>query len=399
MTNQEFSNEFDVLYNNITSNQAPGLNEYEKSVFLTNAQSQLVNEYFNAKVDGFGGGFDGSQKRQYDFSTLTKTTSLYDLNYFGNTDTSEFKLDNRSRVFIFPNDFYLSVNEIISDKDRQYSVIPLTHIEYSRLQSKPYSFPLKRQIWRLFTDKCTCRKFNSESFRIIIPKTEITNLVIKFASDFEVFIGDFEIPEDPRLSYNGDVPTLGIVGIVNNAILLNNSVSVFSIRENTLEINVHTESNFSNSDIIKLLQQQFQALQLSMNKSDWKPSHDKFECIKVAKLVYGFQYTSGSTDTASPTVTLSESIDIELPRAEIIGKFKDPISYQLRYVRAINPIILEDLDDYGEYLSIGGYSKKMNCELPEESHHEILERAVTLAKIAWQGATATQVANQQRESR
>ena len=68
MTTQEFSNEFDVLYNNIMSNQAPGLNEYEKSVFLTKAQSQLVNEYFNNRTDGFGGGgFDGSQKRQYDF--------------------------------------------------------------------------------------------------------------------------------------------------------------------------------------------------------------------------------------------------------------------------------------------------------------------------------------------
>ena len=42
MTNEEFSNEFDVLYNSITSNQAPGLDEYEKSVFLTKAQSQLV---------------------------------------------------------------------------------------------------------------------------------------------------------------------------------------------------------------------------------------------------------------------------------------------------------------------------------------------------------------------
>ena len=37
MKSEEFNNQFDVLYNNITSNQAPGLNEYEKSVFLTKA--------------------------------------------------------------------------------------------------------------------------------------------------------------------------------------------------------------------------------------------------------------------------------------------------------------------------------------------------------------------------
>jgi len=37
MTVTEMSNEFDILYNNIMSNQAPGIDEYEKSVFLTKA--------------------------------------------------------------------------------------------------------------------------------------------------------------------------------------------------------------------------------------------------------------------------------------------------------------------------------------------------------------------------
>ena len=63
MTLPEFSNQFDVLYNNISSNQAPGLDEYEKSLFLTKAQSDLIKEYFNNKLDGSNNGFDGSQKR------------------------------------------------------------------------------------------------------------------------------------------------------------------------------------------------------------------------------------------------------------------------------------------------------------------------------------------------
>lgn len=37
MTLAEMSNEFDVLFNNIMSNQAPGIDEYEKSLFLTKA--------------------------------------------------------------------------------------------------------------------------------------------------------------------------------------------------------------------------------------------------------------------------------------------------------------------------------------------------------------------------
>lgn len=37
MNNREFSDRFDVLFANITSNQAPGIDEYEKSVYLTKA--------------------------------------------------------------------------------------------------------------------------------------------------------------------------------------------------------------------------------------------------------------------------------------------------------------------------------------------------------------------------
>lgn len=51
MTLQEFDNEFDVLYNNITSNQAPGLDAYEKSVFLTKAQDEILKAYFNPRTN------------------------------------------------------------------------------------------------------------------------------------------------------------------------------------------------------------------------------------------------------------------------------------------------------------------------------------------------------------
>lgn len=72
----EFSDQFDVLYNNITSNQAPGLNEYEKSLFLTKAEKEIVKNYFIAGSKGntIGQGFDDSAKRQADFSILMKTS-------------------------------------------------------------------------------------------------------------------------------------------------------------------------------------------------------------------------------------------------------------------------------------------------------------------------------------
>ena len=48
MTLKEFSFEFDILYNSIMSDVAPSLNEYEKSIFLTQAQESLVTEMYNS---------------------------------------------------------------------------------------------------------------------------------------------------------------------------------------------------------------------------------------------------------------------------------------------------------------------------------------------------------------
>ena len=77
------------------------------------------------------------------------------------------------------------------------------------------------------------------------------------------------------------------------------------------------------------------------------------------------------------------------PAVEIVGKFKGGgiQSYMMRYVSKPKPIILEDLATTD--LSIDGYTEVMECELPEECHEEILERAVTLAKLAYGGSSAT----------
>ena len=252
MTNEEFSNEFDVLYNSITSNQAPGLDEYEKSVFLTKAQSEILREYFNPRVDGANGGFDGSQKRQYDFSFLIKTTIL-DANLANEGEEGYIpKIDNRGYLFNFPEDYFLSINEVIRDdasSNKFYSVVSISYSDYQRLMTKPYAYPPKRVAWRLF------------------------------------------------------------IGTIQK--------------------------------------------------------------------------------------TLEDTSKITVPVAEIIGKFVgDPTTwdYTLRYVKKPNPIILINLTD--DDLSIEGKKTETPCEFPSQLHQEILERAVTLAKIAYQGGSTATLAAQ-----
>lgn len=150
MTTQEFSDQFDVLYNNIMSNQAPGLDEYEKSVFLTKAQYEIIKNYFNPKSNKNQEGFDDSPKRQIDFSNLMaakKQTSAV------TTPTTYVKFDSRSVLYEMPSDILFALNEtaIVTEnlKTRLITIVPISFEEYARILSKPYKQPLKNQGWRL----------------------------------------------------------------------------------------------------------------------------------------------------------------------------------------------------------------------------------------------------------
>lgn len=150
MTTQEFSNEFDVLYNNIMSNQAPGLDEYEKSVFLTKAQLEILKNYFNPKGNKYGQGFDENAKRQIDFSTLITVAKPSQYTPEG----GYVKFDDRSQLYKMPQDILLMLNETgintVDGVKRLISIIPMNYEEYARLISKPWKQPLKNQGWRLF---------------------------------------------------------------------------------------------------------------------------------------------------------------------------------------------------------------------------------------------------------
>ncbi len=166
----EFSNEFDVLYNNIMSNAAPGINEYEKSVFLTKAQLELLKNYFNPSGNKYREGFDDSSPRQYDFSNLMKVVKPKQLLNIEESEADEKSPRNEERLFLYLNEDYEPFDErsyvykaptdilaIVNEKcfttidGRTYraNIIPISHEEYNRLIMKPYGQPYKRQVWRI----------------------------------------------------------------------------------------------------------------------------------------------------------------------------------------------------------------------------------------------------------
>ena len=204
MTSLEFSNEFEVLYNNIMSNQSPGVDEYEKSLFLSKAQLELVKNYFNPKSNKLQEGYDDSAKRQYDFSTITSIKRFrksYDIHqadinneyadsivnipelneinfrelvqygkaldeYIGMDDVSLFPIMTRDinvhrYKYTLPKDFMLFLNEE-AELEREINrkkvhrnaiVTPISYEELSSLRGNTYKFPVQNECWRVINTR------------------------------------------------------------------------------------------------------------------------------------------------------------------------------------------------------------------------------------------------------
>lgn len=144
MTLQEFSNEFDVLYNNIMSNAAPGLNEYEKSIFLTQAQEEFVISIYAGRIQPYGS-FDETQELKKYLDALLVTATLYP------TNNSVLSVGNVA--FNVPNENLFTVYERarsgVSPNQVEYKINSITHDEYDYVLKNPFRGPLSGRVMSL----------------------------------------------------------------------------------------------------------------------------------------------------------------------------------------------------------------------------------------------------------
>lgn len=154
MTNQEFSNEFDILYNNIASNQAPGLDEYEKSVFLTSAQEMLVMEIINGN-NLAGNSFEKTEEVRRYLNDIVKTIEMPKY-----TDSDIPTLTNKSTLYSIPKDLWYITYETVKFQDTNpevftdsnIEVVPVTQDELSRILKNPFRKPSANRVLRLDVD-------------------------------------------------------------------------------------------------------------------------------------------------------------------------------------------------------------------------------------------------------
>ena len=179
MTTEEFSNEFDTILNSYSSSKSFGeandkvdivLDEYEKSIFLTKAQEEIVIDLYNGK-NSFGDSFEKTEEVRSSLRELirTYTTSTKETGYTG--------LSNKSVFFKLPDDLWFITYEAVNLKDEELGcmdgasvlVMPVTQDEYYKIKRNPFRGPNERRAVRLDSNEMVVEivsKYNIDSYLV-----------------------------------------------------------------------------------------------------------------------------------------------------------------------------------------------------------------------------------------
>lgn len=147
MTLEEFNNQFDIRYDSIAGKSAPNIDLYEKSVYLTKAQLEIIKNKYEPSSNAKQKGFEGSEKRRVDLKNLIKdykSSILF---------TDNAAINNNSLFVNIADDTFLIVNEQVkisyNNCIKNVEVIPITYDEYNIQIKNPFKQPNERRVWRL----------------------------------------------------------------------------------------------------------------------------------------------------------------------------------------------------------------------------------------------------------
>lgn len=146
MSTEEFSNEFDVLVQSFTQNvkfvntDSIAFTEYEKSVFLTKAQEQLVIELYNGK-NPYNDTFEKTEEIRRYLNFLVKTVNL---NPSQDDKLNNNKITNKSFMFSLPKDLLFITYESVDTTNTtcgnslDVQVYPVTQDQFHRIKNNPF---------------------------------------------------------------------------------------------------------------------------------------------------------------------------------------------------------------------------------------------------------------------
>lgn len=164
MNCREFSVEFDILYNNISSGQAPGLNGYDKSVYLTLAQDELVKTNYSG-YNPTREAVEETEKRRKQLSELMRTSVVASTKCITGNNAHNIVNDTGFKSYIFPlipEDadapiWYILYEDVVFKTTgnpckvagKTAWVMPTNHDDFTLSSINPFRKPNERKVWRL----------------------------------------------------------------------------------------------------------------------------------------------------------------------------------------------------------------------------------------------------------
>jgi hypothetical protein len=148
MANAQLSTEFDILYSNISSNQAPGLTEYEKSVFLTYSQKELVIGLYAGTMGEY---FESSEALRRYLDSLIKTKKYTKQDIINNDNN--ISISDNSYFFKEPEDLaFITMEQLIykiGNCTKRINVMPVKQDEYNKVKDNPFRGVTKYKALRI----------------------------------------------------------------------------------------------------------------------------------------------------------------------------------------------------------------------------------------------------------
>ena len=162
MTVTEFSNEFDVLidsyrrfkdFDNKENLDSLDFNEYEKSIFLTRAQEDIVTSFYNG-LNYTQESFENSEEIRRYLDALVKTVKT---STFITNPNSTLSVNSVLAALPLNTDVWYIVYESVDLEDSNLkcnsiqgvSVIPTKHDSLQRILKNPFKRPNERRVLRL----------------------------------------------------------------------------------------------------------------------------------------------------------------------------------------------------------------------------------------------------------
>lgn len=149
----EFSDQFDVMLNTFGEGMYIALDEYEKSVFLTQAQQKVVETLYNGNA---GYSFEESEGLRRCLSSLVKTVEILDT-----VPQPLIKpISKNSYFFMLPDDLWFITYEKVTIKadnecmnGKELDVMPVAQDEYLKTARNPFRGANNRRALRLDVEK------------------------------------------------------------------------------------------------------------------------------------------------------------------------------------------------------------------------------------------------------